>query len=51
MKSLDLNQMEIIETGFAAGTGNRVAFVLRFVGVTWGAVAAALLGASGGCFD
>lgn len=71
MKTLELNQMQIIEagfswgkcltgigggaiTGFVAGTGNGVAFVLGPVGVTWGAVSAvggALLGASGGCFD
>jgi hypothetical protein len=40
--------------GFAAGTGNGVAFVLGPIGVTWGAVAAiggGLLGASGGCFS
>ena len=40
--------------GFAAGTGNGVAFALGPIGVTWGAIASlggALLGASGGCFD
>ncbi|MDD3721157.1 MAG: hypothetical protein PHW92_01535 [Lutibacter sp.] len=62
MKTLELNQMELIEAGFSWGkclTGIGGGAIAGFAagtgnGVTWGAVASvggALLGASGGCFD